>query len=121
MALWLGETVEQADTVELRRVTNGQRPAEATGGMIETFGSQRKWLEVEKIHITSMQAIKSNEAESAAVFCHPAGSGISVGRGHVVGKNGLIVPEPCQWLLSDGNTPRHTQRGLYTDERACYL
>ena len=42
VALWLGETVEQADTVELRRVTNGQRPVEATGGMIETFGSQRK-------------------------------------------------------------------------------
>ena len=34
VALWLGETVEQADTVELRRVTNGQRPAEATGVFI---------------------------------------------------------------------------------------
>ena len=41
-ALHILKTVEQADTVELRRVTNGQRPAEATGGMIETFGSQRK-------------------------------------------------------------------------------
>ena len=63
--------------------------------------------------MTSIQAIKSNEAESAAVFCHPAGSGISVGRGHVVGKNGSIAPGPCQWLLSDVNTSRRTQRGLY--------
>ena len=58
---------------------------------------------MEKIHITSIQAIKSNEAESAAVFCHPAGSGISVGRGQVVGKNGLIVPNHasgyCQMVI----------------------
>ena len=68
---------------------------------------------MEKIHITSIQAKKFNEAESAAVFCHPTGSGISVGRGHVVGKNGLIVPEPCQWLLSDGNTPSDPARPVY--------